>query len=152
MQLSPHFSLAEFTASAKGKELGIENTPNAIHTENMKALCDVVLEPLRQHFGFPVQVLSGFRCHALNAAVGGSTTSQHTLGEAADIRIRGVKNEDIWMYISLNLNFDQVIAEKLKENDGNAGWIHVSHKNYGKQRGEALSFLGDKYVKGLQFI
>lgn len=152
MHLSTNFTLQEFTDSAKAKALGIENTPNAIQIESMKALCDVILEPLRAHYRQPIQILSGFRCPALNKAVGGSDKSQHLYGEAADIRIRGVKNFEIWMFISLNLSFDQLIAEKLKEHDGSAGWIHVSHKNYGKQRGEPLSFLGDRYVKGLHFI
>lgn len=153
MNLSPNFTLEEFIHSDTGIKLGIDNKPNAIQIENMKALCDVVLEPLRAHFNSPIRILSGFRNQALNKAVGGVSTSQHTLGEAADITIRGVKNSDLWLFISLNLNYDQVIAEKLREDNGEAGWVHVSHKQYGKQRAEALSFLGHgKYVKGLQYV
>lgn len=152
MNLSDNFTLLEFTDSPKAKELGIDNTPNALQIENMKALCDVILEPLRKHFNAPIKILSGFRNLELNRAVGGVDTSQHTQGEAADITIRGVKNCDVWMFISLNLSYDQVIAEKLREDSSNAGWVHVSHRQYGKQRGEALSFLGDRYVKGLQYV
>lgn len=153
MQLSQNFFLQEFVNSETAEKLGIDNTPNAMQIECMKALCDIVLEPLRSHFNSPIRILSGFRCQALNSALLGAPNSQHTLGEAADISVRGVKNSDVWMFISLNLNFDQVIAEKLREDDGAVGWIHVSHKNYGKQRGEAISYLGQgKYVKGLEYV
>lgn len=153
MNLSPHFTLAEFIASAKATELGIENTPNAIQIDAMSALCAITLEPIRLHFNSSIRILSGFRCPELNRAVGGADTSQHLLGEAADIHVYGVDNDDVWKFIQLNLNFDQVIAEKLRQDDGNAGWIHVSHKRDGKQRGEALSFLGNgQYVPGLQYI
>lgn len=153
MNLSTHFTLQEFTDSPKAKEFGLENTPNAMQIAALQSLCDNILEPLRAHFNSSIRILSGFRCLELNKAVGGAPTSQHTLGEAADIHVQGVRNDDVWKFIVLNLNFDQVIAEKLREDDGNAGWVHVSHKREGKQRGDNISFLSDgKYVKGLQYI
>lgn len=152
MKLSEHFDLKEFILSATAIELGIDNTPNAVQIACLQSLCDNVLEPLRVHYKSPVRILSGFRSRDLNKAVGGVSTSQHTLGEAADIHVAGIRNDDLWNFINMNLNFDQVIAEKLKQIDGSAGWIHVSHKRDGKQRGDALSFLGDNYIKGLHYI
>lgn len=153
MNLSQHFTLQEFIDSSKAKEMGINNTPNALQIARMEAWCDNIGEPIRAHFKSIVRILSGFRCSELNKAVGGADTSQHLLGEACDIHVYGVDNDDVWIFIVANLNFDQVIAEKLRQDDGNAGWIHVSHKIAGKQRGDAISFLGDGvYVQGLQYI
>lgn len=153
MKLSPNFDLSEFTESPEALELGIDNTPNALQVSRLQSLCDNVLTLVRIRFNKPVHILSGFRCPALNTAVGGEDTSQHKLGEAADFVIPGIRNDDIWQFIVDNLSFDQLIAEKLRQDDGNAGWIHVSHKKDGKQRGEALSFLGDGvYVPGLKYI
>lgn len=153
MNLSPNFTLQEFTYSGKAIELGIENIPNAMQIACLQSWCDNIGEPIRKHFGKPVRIRSGFRCPELNKAVGGAPTSQHTLGEAADIEIDGIRNDAIWAFIVNTLNYDQCIAEKLRKDDGSAGWIHVSHKKDGKQRGEALSFLGNgKYVKGMEYI
>jgi zinc D-Ala-D-Ala carboxypeptidase len=153
MGLSQHFTLEEFIYSAKGAEMDIDNTPNALQIARMKAWCDSIGEPIRAHFKSAVHILSGFRCPELNKLVGGANTSQHLLGEAADIHVFGVDNDDLWKFITLNLNFDQCIAEKLHRDNGNAGWVHVSHRREGKQRNEALSFLGNgQYVQGLQYI
>lgn len=152
MRLSEHFTLEELTASPRATKFNINNTPNAIQIDSLKTLCDVVLEPLRSHYNRPVIILSGFRCPELNRLIGGAETSQHTLGEAADIHISGVKNDEVWNFINMMINFDQLIAEKLKKDNGMAGWIHVSHKREGTQRGESLSFLGDKYIKGLHYM
>lgn len=153
MRLSQNFTLQEFTDSPKAKELGIDNIPNQIQIAAMIAWCDNIGEPIRAYFGQPVKILSGFRSNELNKALGGADDSQHTKGEAGDIEVHGVRNSVLWQFIVLSLSYDQVIAEKLKENDGTAGWVHVSHKREGKQRGEPLSFLGNgKYVNGLQFV
>ena len=117
----------------------------------MTRLCINVLEPIRAHFGKPIKIKSGYRCPALNKAVGGSANSQHLLGEAADIEISGVDNADIWRWIDENLEFDQVIAEYLKEDDGSAGWIHVSYNHYDNRK-EAISCVAKgKYLDGLHF-
>lgn len=153
MRLSDNFTLEEFTFSPKAVELNIDNAPNEINITSMKFLCDNILEPARKYFNNPIKILSGFRCPVLNRALGGAPTSQHILGEAADIEVKNIKNDDVWQFIKLNLPFDQLIAEKLKEVDGNAGWVHVSYKRVGKQRNDAISFLGDgRYVSGLQYI
>jgi hypothetical protein len=150
--LSPHFSLGEMTFSLTAISKNIDNTPNALQISRLESLCDNILEPIRQRFNSPVKILSGFRSPKLNDLVGGAATSQHLLGEAADVKVKGVSNAVLWHWIVDNLNYDQCIAEKLlKEYDG-AGWIHISHKREGKQRKEALSFVGDKYVKGFQYM
>lgn len=147
-KLSPHFSLAEMTVTNSG----LPNHPDAKQLAALTKLCERVLEPVRLNFGKPVTVNSGFRGKQANAAVGGSQTSQHSLGEAADIEIRGVHNEMIYKFIRDNLEFDQLIAEKLSKTDGSAGWIHVSYRD-GRLRKQCLSFLGGgKYVNGLVFV
>lgn len=148
MKLSPHFTLAEMTRTSSS----LPNKPSEKEIVALKALCENILEPIRIHFAKPVIVNSGYRSAAVNKAIGGAKTSQHLKGEAADIEIRGVSNAAIFRYIHENLDFDQVIAEKLRNDDGSAGWVHVSYSKYGL-RGEALSFLGaGRYVKGLQFV
>lgn len=151
-KLSPHFSLEEMTFSLAAVSKGIENTPTAMQIARLESLCDNILEPIRQRFNSPVIIMSGFRSPALNEAIGGAASSQHMLGEAADIKVKNVDNAVVWHWIVDTLNFDQCIAEKLVKSDGAAGWIHVSHKAIGKQRGEALSFLGDKYIKGFHYM
>lgn len=146
--LSPHFKLNEFTDNSHG----IINIPDDQQIKSLILWCMNIGEPLRAHFKLPIIITSGFRSKALNEVVGGVATSQHTKGEAVDFHIPSIANADIWRYIIGNLDFDQLIAEKLKENDANAGWIHCSYtaKN---NRHDCISFLGDgKYVKGLEFI
>lgn len=132
MQLSQNFKLAEFTRSAAALRLGIDNTPNADAISRLGHLCRCVLQPLRDHLGGPLQVTSGYRCPALNRAVGGVHNSQHLSGEAADLRIPfcpGTTKYDLrlarqWMdYIRLNLPFDQLILE---HTSAGVYWIHVS--------------------------
>ena len=127
-RLTTHFTLAELTRSATAKAKGIDNTPSDYVTANLTHLCKEVLEPLREAFGQPVTVSSGYRCKALNAAVGGSATSQHMRGEAADISptatAEGKKRLKEWMrWIIDNTDFDQCIFER---NASGTCWIHVS--------------------------
>ena len=146
MKLSENFSLAEFTRT--GRDL--ENVPNAAQINAMMELCDNVLELVREHFKKPIIITSGFRSAAVNAAVGGSLTSQHSKGEAADFHIVGVANSDIWQFIVNNCCFDQCIAEKLDKKNGAKGWCHVSYKPRGNRHQE-LSYVNGKYLKGLVF-
>lgn len=154
-RLSPNFTLAEMCVTNQS----FPNNPPPVVIEALTALCKNVLEPLREHFRkkYPARkiaviVTSGYRSDRVNAAVGGSETSQHRFGEAADIRIPGIPNQEIWRYIADHLQYDQVIAEKLMVKNGNAGWIHVSYRA-GRLRKSAISFLGSgKYVPGLHFV
>lgn len=121
--LSPHFSLAEMTAT----QTGLPNVPSAAQKAALIALCNTVLEPIRAKFG-PVRVTSGFRSRAVNMAVRGSASSQHCNGEAADIEVRGVSNYELALWISNNLKFDQLILEFYTPGDPNSGWVHVSFR------------------------
>lgn len=154
MKLSAHFTLEEMTRSEAAQKRGLDNTPPPEAQENLKALCEKVLEPLRVAIGKPFKINSGFRGAAINAAVGGSNTSQHSKGEAADVECPGFDNRKLAeKIIEMKLPFDQLILENYKPSDPSSGWVHVSHKRTGKQRGEVLTatFVNGKpvYSKGL---
>ena len=129
MQLSENFSLNEFTKSDTAVRKGINNTPNETHLENMKSLCENVLQKVRTHFGKSVRITSGYRSPELCEAIGSSKTSQHAKGQAADFEITGIDNKVLAEYIIDNLDFDQIIWEF--GNDKNPNWVHVSY--VGKQ-------------------
>lgn len=149
MNLSENFSLAEFIKSQTAIRKGISNKPTAAHLAAMKALCENILEPIRAHFGKPVRVTSGYRSKALNAAIGGSNSSQHSLGEAADIEIPGVDNRRLAKWIEANLPFDQLILEGAKRGDANAGWVHVSYGARNRRQTLTATFPGPKYTAGI---
>jgi hypothetical protein len=138
MQISKHLSLAEVSRSETAKRKGINNTPSGEHLENFKKLAENIFEPIREHFGVPIHISSGYRSKELNAAVGGSASSQHCQGEAIDIDMDGtsITNAEIFNYIKDNLNFDQMIWEF--GNDTNPDWVHVSYESTGKQRKQIL--------------
>jgi zinc D-Ala-D-Ala carboxypeptidase len=126
MQLSENLSLAEMLRSESAKRRGISNKPTAEHIENMKAWAVNIFQPIRNHFGKPIFLSSGYRSKELNRAVGGSQTSQHSKGEAGDIDNDNtdIKNRDIFNFIKDNLEFDQLIWEFGTEE--NPAWVHVS--------------------------
>jgi hypothetical protein len=137
-KLTEHFTVEELTASPTAKAKGIPNTPTPEHLENMKYVCEKILEPVRTHFGKAVTINSSYRCPALNKAVGGSTTSQHVNGEAVDFEIQGISNKVVADWVSENLEFDQVILEFYVEGDKNSGWVHASIKKGGGNRKQKL--------------
>lgn len=122
--ISEHITYAEATASNKAKQLGISNTPNERELKAMKLLAEAVFEPLRKWYGKPIQVTSFFRSAKINKAIGGSATSQHSLGQAIDIDTVS-DNRKLFDYIKDNLPFDQLIWEY--GNDSAPDWIHVSY-------------------------
>jgi hypothetical protein len=141
MQLSKYFTLAELTPSGTAKRLGIKNDPTPAHLECLKGLATNVLDKVREHFGKPIWVSSGYRSKALNEVTpGSSATSQHCSGEAADLdqdgRGTGVSNKMVFDYIKDHLNFDQLIYEY--GTDANPDWVHVSWESTGKQRKQVL--------------
>jgi putative chitinase len=139
MQLSEHFNLKEFTKSETAIRKRIDNTPNADHANNLKAVCEKILEPVRKHFGKPVRINSGYRGAALNSAVGGSGKSQHCNGEAVDFEIDGLPNPDLAKWVSENCEFDQIILEFYDPKEGpNSGWVHASY-SAGKNRKQILT-------------
>ena len=134
VKLSKYFSLAEFTKSQQASRLGISNQPTPVHQKNMEELCVNVLDKVREQFG-PIFLSSGYRSEAVNKKIGGSKTSQHCLGEAADIDMDGI-NDEIFHFIKDKLDFDQLIWEfgTSKEPD----WVHVSYTNERKNRRQVL--------------
>jgi len=134
MKLTENFSLNELTKSQTAERKGIDNTPSAEHQENLKSLCEMVLQPIRDHFGQVVSISSGYRSPELCVAIGSSTKSQHAKGQAADFEIFGVSNKELADYIDENLDYDQLILEYWKESDPNSGWIHCSFNTQGNRK------------------
>ena len=125
MQLSKNFTLAELCASATAQAHKILNAPTSKEIDNLEALCINVLQPLRDAYGKSIVLNSGYRCQRLNTLVGGVKNSQHTTGQAADIRC-GNKTTREWIfnYIKNHLTFDQLILE---HNKVGTYWVHVSY-------------------------
>ena len=134
MILSKSFTLNELTKSQEATRLGIENVPNEEHIENLKILCEKILQPLRDYYGMPVSISSGYRSVALCEAVGSSAKSQHTKGQAADFEIFGVANKELADFITQNLEYDQCILEFWNENEPNSGWVHCSYSVNGNRK------------------
>jgi putative chitinase len=134
-RLTANFTLEELIVSPTAKRLGLPNTPSPEHIANMKYVCEKILEPVRAHFGKPIQINSSYRAPLVNKAVGGSKTSQHSNGEAVDFEIPGISNKVVADWVGDNLEFDQVILEFYNAKDGaNSGWVHASIKRNGANR------------------
>ena len=136
MQLSTNFTLEEFTRSQTAIRQNIDNTPTEEHSENLKLLCEMVLQPVRDHFG-PIAINSGYRGVVLNKTIGGSFKSQHCQGQAADIECPGTGNRHVADWISDNCTFDQLILEFHTPGIPDSGWVHVSF-NRGSNRMQRL--------------
>ena len=126
MKLSNNFSLAEQVKSQTAERKGIHNKPETDAVENLIHLAETVLQPVREHFGKPVAISSGYRSPALCEAIGSSSKSQHAKGEAADFEIHGVDNKELATWISKNTSFDQLILEFYVPGDPNSGWVNCS--------------------------
>lgn len=127
MQLSKNFSLEEMTKSETALRHNMDNTPGTTEIASLVVLCEKVLQPVRDHYAKGVKVNSGFRHPEVNAKVGGSKTSDHCKGMAADIEIPGVPNHQLAEWISKNLEFTQVILEFYTPGVPDSGWVHVSY-------------------------
>ena len=134
MSLTKNFSLLELTKSQTAERKGIDNTPSTEHQENLKKLCENVLQPIRDHFSCVVSVSSVYRSPVLCAAIGSKSTSQHARGEAADFEIFGVSNKELADWIHYNTNYDQLILEYWNESDPNSGWVHCSYSESNNRR------------------
>lgn len=134
-----HFTFQEFERSETAARHSIDNTIPESLKGNIEALVDNVLDPLRQAWGKPITVTSGYRCPKLNKAVGGVATSQHLKGEAVDITTGSyVDNAKLFqLAIDMKLPFDQLIFERGDMRTGPA-WVHVSHKANGNNRRQIL--------------
>lgn len=156
-QLTEHFFLEEMTRSNIARQKGLKNEPNESQIENLKLLCEYVLEPIRAKLNTPLYISSGFRSEKINALVGGSKTSQHLLGQAADIQIfdKKLTNTDLF----------NIIVEMVKNNEIQVGqviwefgemepnWIHVSLPTT-RHRNEVLraSQVYDKHISNFKTV
>jgi zinc D-Ala-D-Ala carboxypeptidase len=128
MKLTANFSLEELTKSETALRFDLNNEANDEQLANLVALCENVLQPVRDHFGKGVKVNSGLRTPEVNAKVGGSKTSDHCKGMAADIEIPGVANADLAQFIlDSGMDFRQVILEFYSPGIPDSGWVHVSY-------------------------
>ncbi len=159
MQLSEHFMLSEFTRSSTAERLGLDNSLDASNPldqdviNNLRNLCEQVLEPLRVHAGQPIIISSGYRSPALNQALRGAPRSQHLTGEAADIRLptyncKGADGQSFtnleqlnkrFLWLMNNTDFDLLIKETTNRQ---IYWIHVSCKSdRSRNRHQVIHFL-----------
>ena len=130
MQLTEHFTLEELIYSSTAKAKGLKNEPTQDHIENLKLLAQYVLEPIREKIGCPLVISSGFRSEKVNALVGGSKTSQHILGQAADIQIfdKTKTNKDLFeTIVSMVKNNELQVGQVIWEfGETEPNWVHVS--------------------------
>lgn len=152
MNLTKNFTLHEMTKSETALRHGMDNTPGDAQIASLKLLAEKVLQPVRDHYARGVKVNSGFRHPDVNAAVGGSRTSDHTRGMAADIEIPGVANAELAQWIADNLEYTQLILEFYTPGIPDSGWVHVSYDptNLKKQNLTATKQAGKTvYLNGL---
>lgn len=151
MKVMKYFTLTELTRSATAKRLGIDNTPSSAVRNNLEALVKNILDPLREAWGAPIVVTSGYRCEKLNKVVGGAKNSQHLYGQAADIRTVSDSRDDnmklLRKLIELNLPFDKMIAEYV-DAVGRPDWIHVSFSS--AHRRMKMTCKGGRYTNGIK--
>ena len=127
MNLTQNFTLHEMTKSETALRHGMANEPTESEIGNLTLLCEKVLQPVRDYYGMGVKVNSGYRHPLVNAKVGGSTTSDHCKGFAADIEIPGIANGQLAEWIQDNLEFTQLILEFYTPGVPDSGWVHVSY-------------------------
>lgn len=140
MRLSHNLTLSEMTKSSTAQRKGLDNSPTTAHITHMVVLAAEIFQPIREHFNKPLYISSGYRSKALNKAIGGSTKSQHSRGQAIDIDMDnrdGPTNREIFDFIADNLDFDQLIWEFGTDKDPN--WVHVSYNpDLSEQRNRIL--------------
>ena len=127
MKLSENFTLLELIKSDAALRNNLDNTPTQGVLQNLRDLVENVLQPIRKNYEKPVKISSGYRSPAVNKAVGGSKTSDHMQGFAADIEVPGISNYDLANWILNNLKFTQVILEFYTMGNPHSGWVHVSY-------------------------
>ena len=138
MNLTENVSLKELTKSESATRFGISNEPTEEALSNLQKLATHILQPVRDHFGKPLIITSGYRSPELCLKIGSTTTSQHTKGQASDFEIGGIANKDLSDWIHQNLDYDQLILEFWKPKDANSGWVHCSYKGEGQNRKQYL--------------
>jgi zinc D-Ala-D-Ala carboxypeptidase len=141
MKLSLNFSLKELIASQTAERKGIDNTPTEEHIENLKLLCENILQPTRDEWGI-ISVSSGYRSPELCVAIGSSERSQHAKGQAADFECHRVDNKMLFEWITNELDYDQAILE-FYNGTPDSGWIHVSYNKDGNRKQKLRAFRND---------
>ena len=141
MKLSLNFSLKELTASQTAERKGIDNTPTEEHIENLKLLCENILQPTRDEWGI-ISVSSGYRSPELCLAIGSSERSRHAKGQAADFECHRVDNKMLFEWITNELDYDQAILE-FYNGTPDSGWIHVSYNKDGNRKQKLRAFRND---------
>lgn len=136
MRLSENFVLWEFTHDSKASAYGIYNVPDANGIAKLKNICNVVLQPIRNHFAVAVSIVNGFRSPRLNTLWNGAPNSQHMLCEAVDFRVRGISPNVVAKWIAENLDYDVMMFEYLRYDADYTGpaWIHLSYVSPEKNR------------------
>ena len=151
MNLSKNFSLSELTKSETAIRKDIDNTPSNEVLSNLTTLCNMVLQKVRDSHGV-VTITSGYRSPELNKTIGGSTTSDHCKGCAADFEVPGLDNKQLALWIEDNLIFKQLILEFYEDGQPNSGWVHCSFEE-GENNSQVLRAVkeGKKtvYLKGI---
>lgn len=146
-----HFTFNEFEDSDKARELGIDNRMPELAEAHIVELVDILLDPLREAWGGPLTVTSGYRCPELNRAVGGSETSAHLAGWAADLvpasedprGVQGLVEFAVEWLTATGLPFDQLIDER----SGGSRWLHLGIRNLkGEQRRQVKVYDNGKYI------
>lgn len=139
MRITKNFTLEEFYSSITADSMGIDNKPNEKIKNNILILTKEILQPIRDSYGKPIIVSSGFRCEKLNKAVGGSSTSAHVRGDAADLTAKDMKSFQKCVLEWAKTNkFDQIIIE-YPDTNNIASWVHIgSYNAQGKQRGQII--------------
>jgi zinc D-Ala-D-Ala carboxypeptidase len=146
MHLSKNFTLAELTSSATATRLSIDNTPTSAVINCLRSLTENILQPIRDRYGIPFSPNSGYRSRALNQAIGGSTTSDHMSGRAVDLKLPGVSNLDLALWIQNNLNFDQLILEFYTIGNPTSGWVHCSYRDIANRKEVLTAFKKNGHI------
>ena len=137
-QFTKNFSYDELIASATAKRLGLDNTPTLEEKERLRQLAEGILQPIRDAWRAPIVVTSGFRSEAVNKAVGGVKTSQHRLGEAADIKVGGKeRNKKLFNFIYKMISKGDIKVGQLID-EYNYQWIHISLPRKNKENNQIL--------------
>lgn len=150
--LSEHLDLFTLCQSETAERLGIHNMPhNEEVLENLRLLCVNVLNPAIVHFDLPLFVTSGYRCPRLNEEVGGLPDSQHLYGQAADVMMGGIRNDELAKWLIDSTDFDELILEKYDPRCGEYGWVHVSYSSTTNRR-RVTTFDGETFHDGFHYF
>jgi len=137
-QFTKNFSYDELIASATAKRLGLDNTPTPEEKEKLRQLAEDILQPIRDAWKSPIVVTSGYRSEEVNKAVGGAKTSQHRLGEAADIKVGGKeRNRKLFNFIYKLISKGDIKVGQLID-EYSYSWIHISLPRKGKENNQIL--------------